>query len=57
MPITRECFINLSMDNQLYSILETLSTNTGYTPPSRECFNSMTLDYQLFQIWSAWSYT
>lgn len=46
-----------TLDNQLFDILETISTNTGYTPPSRECFNSMTLDYQLFQIWSAWSYT
>lgn len=57
MPITRECFMSKTLDNQLFDILETISTNTGYTPPSRECFNSMTLDYQLFQIWSAWSYT
>jgi hypothetical protein len=54
MPITRECFINLSMDNQLYGILEALSATSGYVMPTRECFNAMTLDYQLYHIRQAW---
>jgi hypothetical protein len=52
--MTRECFINSSVENQLYGILEALSATSGYVIPTRECFNAMTLDYQLYHIWQAW---
>jgi hypothetical protein len=50
---TRECFLNKTIDDQLYSILIVVSENRGYEPPSRECFVNLTLDYQLYKILEA----
>jgi hypothetical protein len=54
MPITRECFMSKTLDNQLFDITEVLSGNSGYPIPSRPCFNEMTIDYQLYNLWRAW---
>lgn len=54
MPITRECFMSKTLDNQLFDIAEVLSDSSGYPIPSRPCFNEMTIDYQLYNLWRAW---
>ena len=54
MPITRECFMSKTLDNQLFDIAEVLSGSSGYPIPSRPCFNEMTMDYQLYNLWRAW---
>lgn len=54
MPITRECFMSKTLDNQLFDIAEVLSGSSGYPIPSRPCFNEMTIDYQLYNLWRAW---
>ncbi len=53
-PISRECFINKTTDDQLYNILIMLSHYSGYELPSRDCFVNLPLDYQLYHILQAW---
>jgi len=50
----KDCFINKTIDNQLYTILEKM-VEKGYAVdiPTRDCFNGLTLDGQLYWVYSS----
>ena len=49
----KDCFINKTIDNQLYTILEKM-VEKGYALdiPTRDCFNGLTLDGQLYLLYN-----
>ena len=50
----KNCFIDKTIDNQLYTILEKM-VEKGYAIdiPTRDCFNGLTLDGQLYWVYSS----
>ena len=50
----KNCFIDKTIDNQLYTILEKM-VEKGYAVdiPTRDCFNGLTLDGQLYWVYSS----
>jgi hypothetical protein len=49
--ITRECFVNLTEDNQLYEIAKASYERVGEEfTKSRDCFTDQTIDNQLYDI-------
>lgn len=50
----KDCFINKTIDNQLYTILEKM-VEKGYAIdiPTRDCFNGLTIDSQLYWVYGS----